>query len=260
VAPPVLPWHAQLAVFDLETTGVDVATSRVVTAHVGVLDAAGAVVEQWEWLADPGVEIPEGATAVHGVSTEHARAHGRPARQVVGEIVHVLDVLISSGLPLVIYNAAYDLSLLHHEARRHRVPVLADPRPVIDPFVIDKHVDRYRRGKRTLTATSAVYGVELLDAHSAGADAVAAGRVAQALAARYDGVLAELTAHDLHDRQERWCAAQAASFQDYLRRERDPEAVVDGSWPMRSAPVEVLGARHAAGTTKRPAEASRSAA
>ena len=61
--------------FDLETTGVDVTTDRIVTAHVGLLGPDGVALRSQSWLADPGVEIPEGATAVHGITTAHARAH-----------------------------------------------------------------------------------------------------------------------------------------------------------------------------------------
>jgi DNA polymerase III subunit epsilon len=183
-------WYDELAVFDLETTGVDVESCRIVSAHVGILDAAGTPVEQWDWLADPGVEIPDGAAAVHGITTERARAEGRPAAEVVGEIVATLDAILFSGMPLVVYNAPYDLTLLHREARRHGVLPVHDPSPVIDPLVIDKALDKYRRGKRTLTVASEVYGVELTDAHTAGADAVAAGRVAQAIGRAYEGTLA----------------------------------------------------------------------
>ena len=51
-------WADRLGVFDLETTGVDVETARVVTACIAVLDADGQVLDRWDWIADPGVEIP----------------------------------------------------------------------------------------------------------------------------------------------------------------------------------------------------------
>ena len=44
-------WLRVVGVFDLETTGVDVVTDRIVTAHVGVLDAAGSVMSARDWLA-----------------------------------------------------------------------------------------------------------------------------------------------------------------------------------------------------------------
>ena len=90
----------RLGVFDLETTGIDVDTSRIVSACIAVLDEHGEVVKRWDWLADPGIDIPEGASAVHGITTERARAEGRPAVQVVGEIAQTLRVLFALGMPV----------------------------------------------------------------------------------------------------------------------------------------------------------------
>ena len=92
----------QLGVFDLETTGVDVDTARLVSACVAILDPDGSVVARWDWLADPGIEIPAGASAVHGITTERARALGRNAKEVVGDITQSLKVLFALGVPLVV--------------------------------------------------------------------------------------------------------------------------------------------------------------
>ena len=98
--------------------------------------------------------------------------------------------------------------------------------------MIDKAVDRYRKGKRTLTAAAMHYGVVLTDAHDAGADALAAGRVAQAIARLYgDQLGADVDA--LHQLQIGWCGEQAASFQEYMRRVKDPAFVTSGVWPQR---------------------------
>lgn len=230
-AAPTGVWHETLGVFDLETTGIDVETSRIVSAHVGVINAAGESVELTNWLADPGVEIPEQATAVHGISTARARAEGRDAATVVSEIVAALRTLLERGIPVTIYNAPYDLTLLNREALRYGITPLSMPTPIIDPLVLDKAVDRYRRGKRTLEVAAVVYGVVLDDAHNAGADAVAAGRVAQAIARRYSRELGDDLAA-LHLRQVGWCADQAASFQEFKRR-TDPDFTAHGGWPER---------------------------
>ncbi|GAA1444392.1 exonuclease domain-containing protein [Leifsonia poae] len=225
-------WHDQLGVFDLETTGIDVESSRVVSAHVGLLDDTGRVVERHDWLVDPGVEIPAGATAVHGISTAHAAEFGMPAAQAVAEIVAALRELFNRGTPVVAYNAPYDFTLLDREAHRHGISPLVAPGPIIDPLVIDKAVDKYRRGKRTLEVTALHYGVDLTDAHDAGADAIAAGRVAQALARVHTEALA-LEAAELHRLQINWCQQQAEDFQAYMRRERDPLFTTSGAWPVR---------------------------
>lgn len=227
-------WVRVIGVFDLETTGVDVTTDRIVTAHVGLLDASGSVIRARDWLADPGVEIPEGASAIHGITTAHARTEGRPAAAVVAEVVEALRTLLDAGIPVVAYNAPFDFSLLKNEAIRHGVDPIVAPSPVIDPLVVDKAYDRWRRGKRTLEVVAAHYAVRLDGAHEASADAVAAGRVAQALADRYAAWLPE-SVHELHTRQIAWARAQAASLTDYFIQigRLDPDDRLDGRWPIR---------------------------
>ena len=229
---PASGWAAALGVFDLETTGVDTATARIVTAHVGVIDDFGGVVERHEWIVDPGTPIPEGATAVHGISTERARRFGRPPTEVVPEIVAALRSVVARGFPVVIYNAPYDLTLLAAEAARAGVAPLPRSAAIVDPLVIDRALDRYRRGKRTLTAAAEHYGVELTDAHEAGADAIAAGRVAQAIARRFGPELA-MSAQQLHEAQIGWCADQTERFQTYMQQHRDPDFTASGAWPHR---------------------------
>ena len=225
-------WSRLIGVFDLETTGVDVVHDRIVTAHVGLLDADGGAVRAESWLADPGVEIPEGATAVHGITTDAARAAGRPAGEVVAEVVGALHGMFAAGIPVVAYNAPFDFSMLKHEALRHGVDPILAPSPVIDPLIVDKRYDRYRRGKRTLSVVAEHYAVTLTGAHEAAADAVAAGRVAQALAERYADWLPG-TAIELHTRQIGWAREQADSLADYFVRIGRLDADVDGSWPIR---------------------------
>jgi DNA polymerase-3 subunit epsilon len=226
-------WDTRLAVFDLETTGVDVDTSRIVSACIAVLEPDGSLHAQFTWLADPEIEIPEGASAVHGITTERAREDGRTAETVVGEITATIRTLLAVGIPLVVYNAPYDLSLLDRECRRHRVEPLGSPHPVIDPLVIDKAVDRYRKGKRTLVAAAERYGVDLDDAHDAAADAIAAGRVAQAIARTFPDEV-DVSFPDLHGRQQIWYAEQAAAFQQYIREVKGDESyVAESAWPLR---------------------------
>lgn len=222
-----------LAVFDLETTGVDVTTARIVTAFVGVLSADGTLISSRSWLADPGVEIPAGAAAIHGVTTERARAEGRSASLVVREIVDELAARAADGLPLVVYNAPYDLTLLKHEARRHHAGPFVPPTVVIDPLVIDKAVDRYRKGKRTLEAACAHYGVTLDGAHDASVDAIGAGHVARAIIERYSGEL-PATLTELHAQQALWHQQQADSFESWMRASKDQNFTADRGWPIRS--------------------------
>jgi DNA polymerase-3 subunit epsilon len=200
-----------------------------------VLDADGNVIDARDWLADPGIEIPAGAAAIHGISTERARADGAPAPRVVAEVVEALCALFDAGIPVVAYNAPFDFSLLKNEAVRHGVAPIHAPSPVIDPLVVDKTYDRYRRGKRTLSVVAAHYAVSLDAAHEACADAVAAGRVALALAEKF-GPWMPPTLDELHTRQISWARAQAASLTEYfikVGRLDATDAPLDGAWPIR---------------------------
>ncbi|MGH8879253.1 MAG: exonuclease domain-containing protein, partial [Stackebrandtia sp.] len=148
--------------FDTETTGVDIATARIVTAAIVDGDAEAT------WLIDPGVDIPVAASRVHGITTEHARANGVEPPLALSEIAGALTKAAEEGVPVVVYRAGYDLTLLSNELDRHSLPQVPWERlRVVDPFVLDKKADKYRRGKRTLSAVCAHYGVELSDAHSA---------------------------------------------------------------------------------------------
>ncbi|HEY9353731.1 MAG TPA: 3'-5' exonuclease [Nocardioides sp.] len=238
-----MSWHlGRLAGFDTETTGVDVETDRIVTACIVEVGGNTPPITA-NWLINPGVDIPEAATAVHGVTTEKAKTDGQPAEEGIAELVAGLTQIVLAGTPLVIMNAPYDLTLLDREARRYGVQplseVVGDELHVVDPRVIDKHVDTYRRGKRTLTDLCAHYRVKLDGAHSADADAVAACRVAWRLGQRYPA-LAEVPVWELHRAQAEWHAAWAADFQAHLRGKGQADAVIDGSWPLR--PVETGGA------------------
>ncbi|MFJ8942131.1 3'-5' exonuclease [Streptomyces sp. NPDC102395] len=233
-----MAWHRELLIgFDLETTGTDPREARIVTAAV-IEVKGGQVLGRREWLADPGVEIPADAVAVHGISNERAATEGHPADQVANAIADVLVTYWKTGVPVVAYNAAFDLSLLSAELRRHSLPSLRErlggraPAPVIDPYTIDRWADRYRRGKRNLEAVCAEYGVVLDAAHDACADALAAARLARAIAERHPKV-AGLGPAELHLRQIDWYAEWAADFQAFLRRKGDAEAVVDGTWPVK---------------------------
>jgi DNA polymerase III subunit epsilon len=236
-----MSWHeGRLAAFDVETTGVHPASDRIVTAAVSLVGGGLPSVSR-DWLVDPGVEIPAGATAVHGITTDMARRDGRPPAEVVEEICALLAEQVLAGVPVIAFNARFDLTVLDREARRHGVTPLVDrvggPERmlVVDPHVLDKQLDRFRKGKRTLTAVCAHYRVPLDAAHAANADALAAARVAWRLG-QASPELRGLALRELHSHQISWAAEQAASFQEYLRSNGSVERI-EGAWPIVPEPA-----------------------
>ncbi len=163
--------------FDTETTGVDPLHDRIVTAALVTRDARGT--RQRTWLIDPGIDIPEPASAIHGVTTDRARAEGAAPRDALEEIAAELARAIDDGVPVVAYNACFDLTLLEHELARWQLPTLAErlgraPAPVLDPLVIDRALDRDRVGTRKLGDLCGHYRVEVLESlHTAEVDVLA---------------------------------------------------------------------------------------
>lgn len=220
-----------IAVFDLETTGLDHKASRIVTACAALIDASGNVIgNDIEWLADPGIDIPVEASSVHGITTEIARAKGRDLSEVVGEIVNTLRGYLDKGIPVVAYNAPYDFTILRNHANLFGLDWPENPAPIIDPLVIDKKLDRYRSGKRRLELVATHYGIKLDDAHNATADAVAAGQIAQAIGRKFANEL-PATARELHDLQIGWSKESDLSFADFMRKSGKPDFQPVLGWP-----------------------------
>ncbi len=227
-------WADTLAAFDTETTGLDTSTARIVTATVVLIDANGVVTERYDWMINPGVPIPAAAVAVHGISTEIAQRSGADPQVAIAQIIERLQEMINRGFPLAVYNAPFDLSLLASEAARYGLDWLTGLDGVVDPLVIDKQVDRYRKGKRQLGTVAEHYGVTLENAHDAGADAIATAHIAQAIAQRHAEKLPDGLS-ELHRAQQQWAQEQAASLQAYFDRIGRVGKPVDGTWPVRGA-------------------------
>jgi len=221
--------------FDTETTGVDVDADRVVTAALVRRDSRGTAVRTW--LIDPGVEIPEAAAAIHGITTSHARTFGRPSTEALEQIADALAEAARAAEPIVAYNACFDLSLLDAELRRHGLRTVPDrlggtPLAVIDPLVLDRHLDRYRRGKRRLGDLCAHYEVAGEGLHAADVDVVATLDVLRAIA-RAHPQIAAMTAAELHTLQVGAHRAWATSFNEWRAGQGYEGPGAELAWPVR---------------------------
>lgn len=224
--------------FDTETTGVDTDHDRIVTAALVRRDRDGTHVRTW--LVDPGVEIPEGASAIHGISTEHAREHGVEPRGALEEIATAIADAVREGVPVVAYNASFDLCLLESELRRHDLPTVEDRlggelRPVIDPLVLDRAEDRYRSGKRKLVDLCGVYQVvDTGSLHTADVDVVATLDVLERIVGRFPH-LGDLDLVSLHDYQVTAHRAWAEAFNAWRSERGHTGPGAESTWPSRAA-------------------------
>lgn len=184
-------WDGPMLGFDLETTSADPEQARIVSAALVSIgeqvDGRDRDVERWSTIVDPGAEIPQEAIDVHGITNERARQEGVPPGDALAHIVRTLTAMAKLRTPVVIMNARYDLTVTDRELRRlgdlftTLIPKLRDLL-VIDPIVIEKHLDRYRPKRvasHSLEDCCRVWNVPLEGVtHDATFDAVAACRLA----------------------------------------------------------------------------------
>ncbi len=210
--------------FDLETTGLNPLEDRIVQAAVVLIAADGTVSdESWDGIVNPGVQIPPGASNIHGITTERARLEGVAPVDALRHMARLIDEAVEAGVPMVIYNAPFDWPFVLAETQRHGVTLR---RPdIIDPLVLDRAMDRYRRGSRKLEAVAAHYGCNLLQAHDARSDAIAAAAIVRAQGARYADVGA-VAPDALQPLQAKWHAEHAQSLSQHLGKPIDP------GWPL----------------------------
>jgi DNA polymerase-3 subunit epsilon len=227
--------------------GVDPLTARVVTACVAYRSEAD---PGWtrDWLADAGgEEIPQGAVDIHGITTARAHTDGQPVIDVAEEVRELLQKAWANSVPVVAFNAAYDLTLINAELLRAGHRELTIDGPVLDPLVLDRMAEPRRRGKRRLPDLCARYQVAhtaagpgedaslAAGAHDATADALAALRVLWRIGKTFPA-LAACTAEELHDAQIVGHAEWAESFEGYLRSVGKGD-VIERDWPIRRAAV-----------------------
>jgi DNA polymerase-3 subunit epsilon len=171
--------------FDFETTGVD-RFNDLPVSYALVYAAEGHIRVSWSGLIDPGRDIPDEATAVHGITSARARNEGMPLREAIALISDVVVSASRRRVPLVGMQLDYDLTMLETLGQRLFGRGIVERGwcgPVLDAVVLDRHYDPARDGRRTLGALCDHYGVDIGNAHDACADAIASIKVLVALAA-----------------------------------------------------------------------------
>lgn len=167
-------------------------------------------------LVNPGFEIDEQSTEIHGI-TPAMVAHAPRVREAVGEAAHALSAVVQKGMPVAGMNLTYDFTVLDRRLRHADLPTLGqrtgagpgtlyDPRMmVLDACVLERGADKFRSGRRKLADLCARYGITLTDAHDGDADGAAAARlvatlgdVAEACAQQHPDAPPRFTAPTIH--------------------------------------------------------------
>jgi DNA polymerase-3 subunit epsilon len=176
-----------LAVIDLETTGTDPKTDRIVEIAVVRILPDGTRVDRCRRV-NPGVPIPEAATKIHGIADTDVK--DEPGFDILApRLAKFLD-----GCDLCGFNLKrFDLRLLIAEFDRagHRFPLQG--RKIVDPLEI-----YHGRERRDLSAAVRFYcGKEHEGAHGASADVQVTLEILDAMLDRYPDL--PRSVDELHD-------------------------------------------------------------
>ncbi len=211
--------------FDLETTGVNIATDRIVEISILKVFPNGNK-ESKTWLVNPEIEIPRGATEVHGITNEKV-----VTEPTFKELAPKVNDMIS-GCDLAGFNSnRFDIPLLAEELMRAGYDFDMQNRAAIDVQVIF-----HKKEQRTLGAGYQFYcGKELEGAHGAEADTNATYEILLAQVDKYDDIgntVAALSAYSTHGKR-----ADFAGF--ILMNDEDEEIFSFGKYKGRTV-TEVL--------------------
>ena len=181
-----------LVFFDLETTGVNVSTDRIVEISIMKLHPDGKKDIKTRRV-NPTVPIPAECTAVHGISDEDVK--DEPTFKALAKS---LAQFIGNSDLAGFNSNRFDVPLLVEEFLRADVDFDLENRKLIDVQTIFHKMEQ-----RTLGAAYKFYcDKELINAHSAEADTIATQEILEAQLDRYDNLennidfLSEFSTHN----------------------------------------------------------------
>ena len=162
--------------FDLETTGVNIATDRIVEISILKVFPNGNK-ESKTWLVNPEIEIPKEAAEIHGITNE--KVVTEPTfKELAPEVSKMIE-----GCDLAGFNSnRFDIPLLAEELMRAGIDFDMNDRKAVDVQTIF-----HKKEQRTLSAGYQFYcGKELEGAHGAEADTNATYEILLAQIEKYD--------------------------------------------------------------------------
>jgi len=165
-----------LAFFDLETTGINIATDRIVEISIVKLLPDGGK-EIKTKLINPSIPIPIESSAVHGI-TDNDVADKPTFKEVAKEFATFIE-----GCDLGGFNSnRFDVPLIAEEFLRADVDFDVSKRKLVDVQNIFHKMEQ-----RTLSAAYKFYCNKTLEnAHSAEADTIATYEILEAQVEKYD--------------------------------------------------------------------------
>lgn len=200
-------------IFDIETTGLDPETDRVVQIAAVCVDG-GAITHEWVALVNPGRPIPDAASAIHGI-TDELVSSAAPFSAIAERLEE-----LARGRVLMGYNASrFDAPFVRAELQRAGRPV--GTRIPVDPLVWLREIDRWVKGagRHKLEVACRRWGVPVGRAHDALSDCRATWMLFAKLVEQEPDAFPQAWSL-LIDTQTRMAKQQNEDFEAYLAQQR----------------------------------------
>jgi DNA polymerase-3 subunit epsilon len=164
-----------IAFIDLETTGINITTDRIVELAIVKISPDGTKLVKRK-LINPLMPIPASSSAIHGITDEMVK-DAPSFKQIANEIKQFIE-----GADLGGYNSnRFDIPMLLEEFLRAGIEYTVDGKKLVDVQKVFHMMEQ-----RTLSAAYKFYCSKTLEgAHGAEADATATWEVLEAQLERY---------------------------------------------------------------------------
>ena len=206
--------------FDLETTGINIATDKIVEISILKVFPNGNK-ESKTWLVNPEIEIPQAAIDVHGITNEKV-----VTEPTFKELASKVNEMIADADLAGFNSNRFDIPLLAEELMRVGIDFDMNNRKAIDVQVIF-----HKKEQRTLSAGYQFYCGKVLEgAHGAEADTNATYEILLAQLDKYDDI--ENSVDALSDYSTHGVRADFAGF--ILMNEKDQEIFSFGKYKGRT--------------------------
>lgn len=165
--------HLPITVFDLETTGLKPSLGDEIVQIAGVRIINGRLLtgEVFDKLVNPGRDIPESSTIIHGI-TEEMVANHPPIEVVLPDFER-----FAADSVLAAHNAAFDMKCLSLKGEQTHTRF---DHPILDTLLLSLLLQPAQKD-HSLDAICDRYGVEVEGRHTASGDAKATAQVLLAM-------------------------------------------------------------------------------
>ena len=198
----------KIVTFDVETDGVDFDSSHILSW--GLKSDKESTYEEIDW----GIDIPEEITAINGFTKESLAGKEDPATSIK-KLYNLLVSYSREGYAINGFNINFDINMLYGNVKMVTGSVPGKFKNIVDPFVIDKEFNKYRKGKRNLSTLSEIYGINVSadNLHNAMYDVELTHDLFQVM---HDQYLKSYDAKDLYANMKYWYEAQSKSLHEYF--------------------------------------------